>query len=270
MSDRLRHAVAIVGGAGCRAGLGNGMASALRLAREGARLLLLDRDAAALRATCDAVAAEGGEFDALECDVSEAGAAEAMAARCLDRYGRIDVLVNNVGISPPGGLLSLSLSNWERTFAVNVRSVLVCSRAVVPAMRRQGRGSIVNVSSIAGRRVSLPPPHAYAASKAAVDMLTRTIAAEFAAEGIRCNSVVPGLIDTPMVGHSLQAAGLTEAEVRAYGEARHRLSPTGRQGSPWDVAAAVLYLASEDSAYVNGTELVVDGGLGNLQPTLPR
>jgi len=268
MSGRLRDRVAVVTGAGCRNGLGNGMAIARHFAREGASLLLVDRDPEALEATRLAATEEGAPVETLIGDVSDAETTTRIADRGLSRFGRIDVLVNNVGISSSGSLLDIDEADWDRCFAVNLRSVFLCTRAVIPTMQRQAHGRIINISSLAGRRVSQPPPHAYAASKAALDMLTRTIAAEFASQGIRCNAIVPGMIDTPMVRSSILAAGLTPDQAEAYDESRHRLSPTGRQGSPWDIANAALFLAGAESAYVNGTELVVDGGFGNLAPTV--
>lgn len=266
MPGRLEDQAVIITGAGCRDGWGNGKAAALLFAREGARLLLVDRDHEALSATTAALAAEGLHAETCVADVSDTAAVSRMAAACIEHYGRIDVLLNNVGISSRGGLLELDETEWDRCFAVNVKSVFISARAVIPQMRVQGGGRIVTVSSIASLRTTLPPPHAYAASKAALNMLSKTLAAEFAQDGIRCNCVVPGMIDTPMVRTSVLAAGLSPAEADAYDAERHRRSPTGRQGSPWDIAHAALFLASEESAYVNGSELVVDGGYSNLLP----
>ncbi|WP_411887035.1 SDR family NAD(P)-dependent oxidoreductase [Hydrocarboniphaga effusa] len=262
---RLESRVAIVSGAGCRGeGLGNGQAIALLLAREGAQLLLVDRDAQALDNSLAKLRNEGLRAEGFVADVADGDDVRRVTRLAETRFGRIDILVNNVGISSRGGLFESDEAEWDRCFSVNVRSVFVAARAVVPIMRRQAHGRIVNVSSIAALRTTTAPPHAYAASKAALGMLTKTLAAEFAADGIRCNSVVPGMIDTPMVRDSLLASGLDEAQVRRYTEARHRLSPTGRQGTAWDIANAALFLASEAADYVNGHELVVDGGFTNL------
>ena len=267
MTGSLAGRVAIVSGAGCRSeGLGNGQAIALLFAREAAQLLLVDRDTRALDNTLARLRDEGLRAESFVADVSNGDDLRQMAQLAETRFGRIDILVNNVGISSRGGLFESDEAEWDRCFSVNVRSVFMAARAVVPIMRRQAYGRIVNVSSIAALRTTLPPPHAYAASKAALGMLTKTLAAEFAADGIRCNSIVPGMIDTPMVRDSLLAAGLDEARVQQYVQARHRLSPTGRQGSAWDIAQAALYLASGAADYVNGHELVVDGGFTNLTP----
>lgn len=274
MSGRLADRVALISGAGCIDGWGNGKAMAVLFAREGARLLLADRDEAALQATVQAIRldeAQRGlpeaEIEPWRCDVGDREQVERMLAHCLATYGRIDVLINNVGISSQAGLLNSSDDDWDCCFAVNVKSVFFAARAAIPAMQQQQRGCIINVSSIASLRTSLPPPHAYAASKAALNMLTRTLAAEFAADGIRCNAIVPGMIETPMVRRSLLAAGFSNEQAEARDRRRHQLSPTGRQGSPWDIAQAALYLASDDSVYVNGAELVVDGGYTNLLPS---
>ncbi|MGH8443759.1 MAG: SDR family NAD(P)-dependent oxidoreductase, partial [Solimonas sp.] len=162
MSGRLEGKTAIITGAGCRDGLGNGQAGALLFAREGARLLLVDRDADALASTMAMLAEQGHGAEAMVADVAGDDAFATIAQRCLAHYGRIDILLNNVGISSRGGLLQSDAAEWDRCFAVNVRSVFLAARAVIPAMRRQREGRIVNVSSIAGARVSLPPPHAYA------------------------------------------------------------------------------------------------------------
>lgn len=269
MQASLAGRIAIVGGAGCGgAGLGNGQAIALLFARQGAQLLLVDRDAQALDNTLVKLRDEGFHADSCVADVSNGDDLRRMVQLAETRFGRIDILVNNVGVSSRGGLFESDEAEWDRCFRVNVRSVFVAARAVVPIMRRQAYGRIVNVSSIAALRTTLPPPHAYAASKAALGMLTKTLAAEFAADGIRCNSVVPGVIETPMVRDSLLAAGLDDARTAQYLQARHRLSPTGQQGSAWDVARAALYLAGEAADYVNGHELVVDGGLTNLASPL--
>lgn len=270
MAARLDGKVAIVTGAGSRGGgWGNGRASAVLFARHGAQVLLVDRqlegEGGAIE-TAALIAAEGGVAEAWASDVTRTADVEGMVAHAAARFGRIDILLNNVGGSSGTGLLALSEQEWDDCFALNVKSVFLTSRAVVPLMRRQGGGAIVNVSSIAGLRATKTSSHPYSASKAALNMLTRTIALEFAAEGIRCNAVVPGMIDTPHVHHAVTAHGLSAAQADAFIEARHRVSPTGQQGSAWDIAHAALFLASAESAYVNGTEIVVDGGLTALMP----
>jgi NAD(P)-dependent dehydrogenase (short-subunit alcohol dehydrogenase family) len=265
---RLEGQVAIIVGAGSsRSGrrddqaLGNGAAAAQLFAREGARLLLVDRDADALAETCRSAAAESAEVYPCLADIAVGRDIERIAATALQQFGRIDILLNNVGLAAPGGLFDTTPEIWERCFAINVRSVFLMARAVIPAMRQQRHGRIVNVASIAALRSTLPPPYAYAASKAALIALSRSLALEFAAEGIRSNCIVPGMIDTPMVRASVLAAGMNEVQAEAYDAQRHRASPTGQQGSPWDIAQAALFLASGEADYINGTELVIDGGL---------
>lgn len=271
MTGCLDNRVAIVIGAGTsEAGLGTGKATALRFAQAGARLMLVDRDAEALEATRAEAETYGAETDVAICDVRSSRGIGRMVADCERRFGAIDILVNNIGQTSPAGLSAGTLANWDACFAVNVRSVFVAAREVIPIMRRRGRGSIVNISSIAGRRTSALAPHAYAASKAALDMLTRTLAAEVAAEGIRCNAVVPGLIDTPMALRGALDGGLPQTQARDWVAQRARQSPTGRQGTAWEVAEAALFLASDAAGYVNGAELVVDGGLTNLTAGAPE
>lgn len=267
---RLEHRVVILTGAGCRAAAdeapGNGQASALLFAREGARLLLVDRDPVALDATLAALNREGLHAESCLADVSIDDEVTRLVETCLQQYGRIDVLLHNVGISNGPGLLESTLAQWDRCFSVNVRSAFLLARAVVPSMRQQRSGRIIHVSSIAGRRANPRPAHAYASSKAALDMFSKTLAAEFAGDGIRCNTVVPGMIDTPMVRHSMAAAGMSAQQIGEARELRQRRSPTAAQGSAWDIAQAALFLASGECAYLNGAELVVDGGLTNLMP----
>lgn len=250
--------VLVVGAGSSRQGTSNGKAACLTYARAGAEVAAVDLDREALQVTVDAVRAEGGSCLAIEADAAvEADSARAAAA-AQAAYGRIDVLHNNVGLLRLGGPEALALADWDLTMAANLRGAFLACRHVLPLMKRQGGGAVVNVSSIAGGRWCGRPMLAYSASKAALDQLTRSVAVEYAPYGIRCNAVVPGLIDTPMVREPYAAVYGDEARLIAE---RAALCPPGRMGTPWEVAQAALFLASDLAGYVNGALLPVDGGL---------
>jgi NAD(P)-dependent dehydrogenase (short-subunit alcohol dehydrogenase family) len=261
MGDRLIGKAAVVIGAGSSGpGWGNGKATAVLFAREGAAVVCADINQAAAEETADLIAQEGGQAIALQADATSNADIARIVALADERFGRIDILDNNVGIAVLGGAEDLAESEWDRAFNVNLKSCFLAMKHVIPIMRRQGGGAIVNISSIAGLRYTGVPYIAYAASKAALNHLTRVSAAEHAASGIRVNAVLPGLMKTPMVANA--AVG------RAYGEdeetmwrARDAQVPMGHQGDAWDVAEAVLFLASDAARYITGVELVVDGGL---------
>jgi NAD(P)-dependent dehydrogenase (short-subunit alcohol dehydrogenase family) len=261
MTGRLAGKVAIVFGAGALGeGWGNGKAAAALFAREGARVVAVDLVGEAAEETAGLIQAEGGEAIAVRADVTDPVAVAAAFDAAVARFGGIDLLLNNVGISGAGaGLFAHDEDVWDKVFATNVRSVFTSVRLAVPLMLARGGGAIVNVSSTSGlRMMGGRPSHAYAASKAAVIHLTRTVALEFARQGIRCNCVAPGMIDTPHASVAMRRANPDGAD--ALITRRHAASPTGAQGTAWDVAEAALYLASAESAYVNGHTLVVDGG----------
>jgi NAD(P)-dependent dehydrogenase (short-subunit alcohol dehydrogenase family) len=262
--ERLKGKTALVVGAGSIGpGWGNGKATAVTFAREGAQVVCVDRNAAAAKETVEIIAAfEGGKATAFTADVSRGSDVEAMVAACLKAYGRIDVLDNNVGIAEMGSVVDVSEADWDRVFAVNLKSAFLAMKHVIPVMARQGGGSIINISSIASIRHTGVSYVTYAATKAAMNQMTRTTAVEFAPKHIRVNCVLPGLMKTPMVEHS---AGLAESyakgDVEAMWRARDAQVPMGHMGDAWDVANAALFLASDESKYVTGIELVVDGGV---------
>jgi NAD(P)-dependent dehydrogenase (short-subunit alcohol dehydrogenase family) len=255
--------VAVVLGAGSSGpGWGNGKATAVLLAREGARVFCADVDEAAARETADIIRGEGGDALAFPCDVSRASDVASAVGACVDHFGRIDVLDNNVGIVEVGDVVDLDEETWDRVLAVNLKGCFLAMKHVIPVMERQGGGSIVNVSSVAALRHTGVPYAAYYASKAALDHLTRTTAVEYAPRQIRINAVLPGLMRTPLVERS---AGLADAfgggDVEEMWRGRAAHVPLGRMGDAWDVANAVLFLASDLAGYITGIGLVVDGGL---------
>jgi NAD(P)-dependent dehydrogenase (short-subunit alcohol dehydrogenase family) len=261
--NRLKGKTAMVVGAGSIGpGWGNGKATAVTFAREGAQVFCADRNGKAAQETVDIIAAEGGKAMAFTADAANASEVEAMVAACLKAYGRIDVLDNNVGIAEMGNVVDVAEADWDRVFAVNLKSAFLAMKHVIPVMVRQGGGSIINISSIASIRHLGIAYVSYATSKAAMNQMTRTTAVEFASQHVRVNAILPGLMKTPMVEHS---AGLAQSyakgDVEAMWRARDAQVPMGHMGEAWDVANAALFLASDESRYVTGIELVVDGGV---------
>src|SRR6478672_7676863 len=260
--ERLKGKTAMVVGAGSIGpGWGNGKATAVTFAREGAQVFCVDRNGAAAEETAKIITGEGGKATAFTADVSRPSEVEAMVAACLKAYGRIDVLDNNVGIAEVGSVVEVAEADWDRVFTVNLKSAYLAMKHVVPVMVKQGGGSIINISSIASIRHVGISYVSYNASKAAMNQLTRSTAVEFASKHVRVNAILPGLMKTPMVEHS---AGLAQSyaggDVQAMWRARDAQVPMGHMGDGWDVANAALFLASDESKYITGIELVVDGG----------
>jgi NAD(P)-dependent dehydrogenase (short-subunit alcohol dehydrogenase family) len=263
MMDRLKGKIAMVVGAGSIGpGWGNGKATAVTFAREGAQVFCVDRKAAAAEETVNIIKGEGGNAVAFTADVSRAEEVEAMVAACMKAYGRIDVLDNNVGIAEMGSVVEVTETEWDRVFAVNLKSAYLSMKHIIPIMVKQGGGSIINISSIASIRHVGISYVSYGASKAAMNQMTRTTAVEFAADYVRVNAILPGLMKTPMVEHSAGlAASYANGDVDAMWRARDAQVPMGHMGEAWDVANAALFLASDEARYITGIELVVDGGL---------
>jgi hypothetical protein len=261
VTGRLAGKVALITGAGSVGpGWGNGRATAVIFAREGASVFLADRDPAALAGTVAPAQAEGGQVVAHECDVTTDGEVAAMVERCVLAFGKIDVLLNNVGGSLPGGPVELTLADWQAQFAVNLTSVFLTCKHVIPVMRGNGGGSIVNTASASGLRWTGAAQVAYAAAKAGVIQFSRVVAVQHAADRIRVNTVVPGQLHTPMVEARLagQRAGGDVARLLRDRQAR---IPLGFMGDGRDTAYASLFLASDEARFITGTEIVIDGGM---------
>ena len=262
MSNRLQGKVAIVVGAGATPGetIGNGRATAIVFAREGAAVMLVDRDGTSAAETKRMIDAVGGESFVLECDVTRADATQQMAAACVQQYGRIDILHNNVGIGTLGGPVELTEEEWDRVVDTNLKSMFLTCKHVLPHMERQGSGAIINISSMGAVRFSdTYPLAAYSASKGGVNALTRAIAMQYASKGIRANVIMPGLIRTPMaVDEPAKRYGLDKEQ---FIRMRDAAVPMKHMGEAWDVANAALFLASEEAKYITGVVLPVDGGL---------
>jgi NAD(P)-dependent dehydrogenase (short-subunit alcohol dehydrogenase family) len=260
VGDRLKGKVAIVTGAGSIGpGWGNGKATAVLYAREGAKVFTVDINLGAAEETKGIIDSEGGECTAYKADVSNSQEVKAMVKKCIQIYGRIDILHNNVGILEVGGPVEIREENWSRLIDVNVKSMFLTCKYCIPYMEKQGGGAIVNISSIASIRHPGYPSVSYCASKGAVNQLTQNIAIQYAAKKIRANCVLPGLIDTPMVHEDLKKV-YGEGGVEEMIKKRDSMSPMKKQGDAWDVAYASLFLASDEAKYITGIQLVVDGG----------
>lgn len=254
--SRLTGKVAIVTGAGAEGqGVGIGRAVATVLAGEDARVCCVDLDLSRAAATVEQISSRGGEAFAIAGDVSQAGDCDRVVAETVARFERLDVLVNNVGISAPLRLETWDEAVWTRVMDVNLKSAILMSRAATPAMAKGGGGAIVNISSIAGMRAhgSL----AYGPSKAAMAQLSREIAVAYGRQGIRANTIAPGHLMTSHVEH------LIPQEARAR---RRKVGPLNLEGDAWDVAAAVSFLASDEARFITGVELPVDGGVTAVAP----
>lgn len=263
MTSRLKDKIALVVGAGSSGpGWGNGKATAVAFAREGAKVACADYRLEAAQETVDLIQKEGGDAIAIRADVSKSEDIQKMVSAVSEFYGRIDILDYNVGLAEVGSIVEISEAEWDRIFDVNLKGAMLSMKCTIPLMEKQGGGSIINISSIAGIRYTGVDYPTYYATKAALNHLTRATAAQYASRNIRVNAILPGLMKTPMVENSpaLKTA-YGKGDVEKMWAARAAQVPMGRMGDAWDVANAAVFLASEESRYITGIELVVDGGV---------
>jgi NAD(P)-dependent dehydrogenase (short-subunit alcohol dehydrogenase family) len=262
MAGRLEGKVAMVTGCGSVGpGWGNGKAISVLFAREGARVFGVDLDADAAAETRRIIDGEGGVCRAHVANVAEGDQVAEAVGACLGEFGRIDILVNNVGIARVGGPAELDEGAWDEVMRINARSAYLTCRHVLPVMERQGSGAIVNNASIAAWGWCGVNYGSYGSSKGAMVSMTRSIAIQYARKGIRANCVCPGLMNTPLVHKALTTVYGKEGDIETLIRTRDAQCPMGRMGDAWDTAYAALYLASDEAKYVTGIELNVDGGM---------
>ena len=252
--------VAVIGAGSVGPGWGNGKAAAVLFAREGGTVLCVDRDEAAANATAAIIREEGGTAHVVAADLTQEGAAAAVRDRAAEAMGGLDVLHFNIGISTRGGVADTSADDWRRVFAVNLDAAFTVSQTLLPLIEADGGGALVFVSTLAAELNGPYPYVAYETSKAALCRLSRSIAVEYAARGVRSNTVVPGLIDTPHV-LAMVDKGPDPDAIRA---GRAAMVPMKRQGTGWDVAEAAVFLASDAAGFITGIDLRVDGGMALL------
>lgn len=254
--------VAFVSGIGSvGSGWGNGRAVSVLMARQGAKVFGTDRDLKSAQDTREIIIAEGGTCNVMSCNMTDSAQVSLAVNQCLNIFGSIDILVNNVGGSAPGSAASMSEQVWDLQIEQNLKTVFLCCHAILPLMEQQGSGVIINVGSIAALRMSPSRTQiAYSTAKLGLLAFTRSTAISYARKNIRCNIVVPGLMDTPLVAERL-VQDLNADNVETLAAARNEMVPMGRMGNAWDVAHAVLFLVSDEANYITGAEIVVDGGL---------
>lgn len=261
MGTRLEDKVALMTGVGSIGpGWGIGKATAVLFAREGAKVFGVDINPAAASETKGIIDGEGGECTIEKVDVSRAEDVEAMTKQCIEVYGRIDILLNNVGILEVGGPVEASEESWDRVLSVNLKSQFLTCKHALPHMERQGGGVIVNMSSITAIRYTGVPYISYSATKAAIIQFTQSVALQYAEKNIRANTILPGFINTPLIAASL-AGAYSKGDIEKMIKIRDAQCPTKKMGEAWDVAYAALFLASDEAKYITGTQLIVDGGL---------
>lgn len=261
MGERLKNKVAVVTGAGSVGpGWGNGKATAVLFVREGAKVFAVDINLAAAEETKGIIDQEGGDCTVHRADVSKSDEVKGLFNRCIEIYGRVDILHNNVGIIVLGGPAETTEETWDHVNAVNLKSMFLTCKYVLPHMERQGAGVIINISSIAAMRYLGFPYVTYYSTKAGILGLTQSIAMEYAEKNIRANCILPGLMNTPLIFASLKGF-YADCDIEKTIEIRNKQCPMKRMGDAWDVAYAALFLASDEAKYITGAQLVVDGGI---------
>ena len=270
--NRVAGKVAIVAGAGAVGdGWGNGKAAAFVYAKEGAKVVCVDNRLSAAEETVARITEIGGEAKAWEADITSEDEVAALVNGCVDQWGKVDILHNNIGGQGTGRQLdTITVDDWNDTFARNMTTTMLTCRAAVPIMEKNGGGAIVNISSIAGIRHLNVPTAVYSMTKGAMIQFTQNIALQYASSNIRANCVLPGYIDTPFIQRivdgrpAYQYKGFETAD--EYRSARDGIIPSGRMGTGFDVAYASLFLASDEASHITGTHLVVDGGVTATAP----
>jgi NAD(P)-dependent dehydrogenase (short-subunit alcohol dehydrogenase family) len=258
LTQKLSNKVAIVTGCGSSGpGWGNGKAISVLLARAGAKVFGCDINLRAAEETQKIITDEGNSATVIKTDITDTKQVEGLVQACMNQYGRIDILVNNVGIAEVGGPIDYPEEKWHRDISVNITSMFLTCKYVLPHMQERG-GSIINIGSVAGIRYTGVPYISYYTTKAAVLGFSRSVALQYASKHIRSNVIMPGLMDTPMIVEPLKGV---YGGVEKMREARNKQCPMGHMGDAWDIAEATLYLASDSAKYVTGTELIVDGGI---------
>jgi NAD(P)-dependent dehydrogenase (short-subunit alcohol dehydrogenase family) len=261
-TERLKGRVALILGAGTSApGISIGKASSIAMACAGASVAALDFNLAAAQEVEQEIKSFGAQAIAYQADVANFEAMQVAIDRVMRDFGRIDIMQINAGIGRVGGPEETSLEDWDRIQKVNVESILIAAKLVAPIMVKQCSGSIIGVSSVAGMRYLGYPHLAYSVTKAAVTHFIKMLAQQYAIDGIRANTIVPGLIDTPRIQKNVAKVFDANADMDNTRRARDRQVPMGRMGTPWEVASVATFLASDDASYITGTEIVVDGGL---------
>lgn len=261
MTARLEGKIALILGAGSVGpGWGNGRAMAVRFAEEGSKVFGVDKDMARMKETIERVQAAGGEIETAPCDVTQSTQIAEVVRQCVEKWGRIDILINNVGGSAAGGPVELEEDVWDAQVDSNLKSVFLSCKHVLPIMEKQGSGVIINMSSTSGIRWTGSAQVAYAATKAGVIQLSKVVAIQYAKKGIRVNTIVPGQLHTPMVEVRL-AGQRSGGDVEKLLEQRQARIPLPFMGDGRDTANAAVFLASDEARFITGTEIVVDGGM---------